>query len=75
MFQSIGDNARVADTRMTHPTMNRFCDSVNANQKNELDTKLAEMIYGLALPFSIVEPPFTIALLRSMRPAYKPPTR
>ena len=41
--------------------------------KEELDTKVAEFVYGCNLPFSVVEHPLFLSMVDALRPGCKPP--
>lgn len=42
--------------------------------KEKVDVHVAQFIYGSNLPFTIVEQPTFLALLKALRPGYKPPS-
>ena len=43
--------------------------------KEKIDLTVAEFVYGCNLPFSVVEHPLFKAMVESLHPGYKPPTR
>lgn len=43
--------------------------------KEKIDQSVADFVYGCNLPFSVVEHPQFKAMVQSLRPGYKPPSR
>ena len=57
----------VDSSKRQRVTMDNFCDTITLSPKANVDSKLAEMIHGLSLPFSRGSPRF-IAFLNALRP-------
>ena len=56
-------------------TIEGLCDTIISKHKERADEKLAQMIFGLGLPFNIVESTVFIDFVRSLKPAYRLPSR
>ena len=75
-FQSRGNTGSLpGETSRRRSTLDAFCDSITPQHSTVVDESLGRLIYGLGLPFSLVESPFFEAFVRALRPAYHLPCR
>jgi len=50
-------------------------DSLEDDRGSKIDQTIGEFVFGCNLPFSVVEHPLFKAMIESLRPGYKPPSR
>lgn len=55
----------------TQADLHHWIDTVTPNENKELNQQLADLIFSVGLPFSLVEHPKFIAFLHRLRPSYK----
>ena len=56
-------------------TIIKFADKITTQEQKKYDTRLAQVIYASALPFSMVENPYWKSLFNAIRPTYVVPSR
>jgi Protein of unknown function (DUF 659)/hAT family C-terminal dimerisation region/BED zinc finger len=62
-------------TKLTTANLSLFVDKISQAEKEKIDREIARAIYASGCPLSLTENEHWVKALRSLRPAYDPPSR